>query len=222
MKAGNKEYMNLHDLPDRVPVFPLKGCLLLPGGHMPLNIFEPRYLAMIDDAMASDKLIGMIQPCLTQDENGSATEKLSGVGCLGRITAFQETGDGRYLITLCGVSRFNQVEELSVNTDYRQCRIEAFEDDLENDDEGININREDLLRAFRNYLDANQMNADWDSINKTDSPTLVTALCMMCPYDPIEKQALLEAPDLQTRAETLVALSEIHLARQGYDDNQIQ
>ncbi len=224
VKAGNIVYMNSRDLPEIVPVFPLTGALLLPGGQMPLNIFEPRYLEMIDDAMRGSKIVGMVQPCLKSECKDKNCPPLSKVGCLGRISALQETGDGRYLISLCGISRYKIVEEISANTNYRQCEIKVFEEDLvEKCKSSSEVEREALLEAFRNFLKANDMDADWETINNTDNRTLVTALCMMCPFGPAEKQALLEAPDLKTRAETLIAISEFHLARQTGDDNiQIQ
>ena len=224
VKAGNKTYRNIADLPETIPVFPLTGALLLPGGQMPLNIFEPRYLEMIDDAMSGPKIIGMIQPCLKSSREGQAVVPLCKIGCLGRISALQETGDGRYLISLSGICRYRIVEEAPVNTSYRQCKVSVFGDDLQDCQEGINQDeREKLLVAFRNFLDANCMDVDWETVDKTDNETLVTALCMMCPYDPAEKQALLEASDLRTRAETLIAISEIHLARQDSDNsNRLQ
>ncbi|MEM7215927.1 MAG: LON peptidase substrate-binding domain-containing protein [Pseudomonadota bacterium] len=220
MKAGNITYNEKSQLPETVPVFPLTGALLLPGGHMPLNIFEPRYLEMIDSAMGGSKIIGMVQPCLKTEPIEGQPPALSKVGCLGRISALQETGDGRYLISLGGICRYKITEELAVNTSFRQCRISPFEADLnESTDENDTIERDSLLTAFRNFLDANSLNADWDAIKNTDDTTLLTALCMMCPYSPAEKQALLEAPNLRTRAETLIAISEIHLAREAGDDN---
>ncbi|MEM9331745.1 MAG: LON peptidase substrate-binding domain-containing protein [Pseudomonadota bacterium] len=220
VKAGNIIYSKASDFPETVPIFPLTGALLLPGGHMPLNIFEPRYLEMIDDAMSSSKIIGMIQPCLKSDCSGDTQPTLSKIGCLGRISAFQETGDGRYLISLCGICRYEVIEEISVNTNYRQCKIQVLEEDLiEHSLEENPIDRDALLTAFRNFLNANSMDADWKAVTNTDNQTLVTALCMMCPYSPQEKQALLEAPDLKTRADTLIAISEVHLARNAGDDN---
>ncbi|MGI9351427.1 MAG: LON peptidase substrate-binding domain-containing protein [Rhizobiaceae bacterium] len=219
VKAGNKTYRSGGELPETVPVFPLTGALLLPGGQMPLNIFEPRYLEMIDDAMSGSKVIGMVQPCLKTSREGQVIVPLCNVGCLGRISALQETGDGRYLISLSGICRYQIIEEVQVNTSYRQCNVKIFDGDLHECQQGISQDeREKLLDAFRNFLDANCMDVDWDTVDKTDNETLVTALCMMCPYDPAEKQALLEASDLRTRTETLIAISEIHLARHNSDD----
>lgn len=217
MKAGNATYLETADISEMVPVFPLAGALLLPGGQMPLNIFEPRYLAMVDDAMDGDRLIGMVQPALKQPSSGHGDPVLCEVGCLGRITAFQETGDGRYLISLSGICRYRILEEIKGRNGYRKCRIGVFAEELEPEDSGEEIDRESLLKTFRNYLDANDMEADWDSVEKADNETLVTALCMMSPYGPAEKQALLEAPDLKSRAETLIAITEIQLAKDSDD-----
>lgn len=219
MRAGNESYMLANELPDTIPVFPLTGALLLPGGQLPLNIFEPRYLEMIDDALRGEKLIGMIQPRLGQearmDDNGQPV--LCDVGCIGRISAFQETGDGRFHISLSGICRFRIIEELSVNTGYRQCRIEIFEEDLNEEMHNEEIDRDAILQAFRNYLNANNMDADWETVKQAETETLVTALCMMSPYEPAEKQALLEAETLKERTDTLIAISEIHLAKKNGD-----
>jgi len=217
MRAGNETYSYTKDIPDIIPVFPLTGALLLPGGQLPLNIFEPRYLEMINDSLRSDKLIGMIQPKLNSDQPSNAVPELSEIGCIGRISAFQETGDGRYHISLSGVCRFKVIKEISTNTGYRQCKIEAYENDLAELTQGDDIDRDAILLAFKNYLTANNMDADWDTVNEADTETLLTALCMMSPYDPAEKQALLEASTLKDRADTLIAISEFHLAKQNGD-----
>lgn len=224
MKAGNVDYCEIGDIPQDVPIFPLSGALLLPGGQMPLNIFEKRYLTMVDDAIAGNRLIAMVQPCMKPDNARIDPPKLSTVGCLGRVTAFQETGDGRYLISLSGICRYKISEEVPSNNPYRKCRIEPFEYDLQDHcGENLAVCRDRLLTAFRNYLEANDMDADWETVNQTDTDTLVTALCMMSPYEPAEKQALLEAPDIEARAETLIAISEMHLARQaGGNNGQLQ
>jgi Lon protease-like protein len=200
-----------------VPVFPLSAALLLPGGRMPLNIFEPRYLQMIDEALAGHKLIGMIQPSLTGALRADGEPELCAVGCIGRLTSFAETGDGRYLVSLHGVCRFRIIEELSVRTPFRQCRIAPFVSDLAEEASGREIDRPALLRTFRAYLEANELDADWESVSRAETASLVNALSMMSPYGPAEKQALLEAPDLHTRAETLIAITEIALARTGDD-----
>ena len=211
--AGNARYESAADLPERVPVFPLAGALLLPSGQMPLNIFEPRYLAMIDTAIGGERLIGMIQPALDAPERSSAPP-LCTVGCLGRITQFSETGDGRYQLMLSGVSRFRVVEEVAADTLYRQCRIsiEGFDDLAEPRHGEEAVDRSALLRTFRDYLDANGLEADWESVNRASNAGLVTALSMMSPWGPPEKQALLECSDHAERARTLIAITEMALA----------
>ena len=210
----NAAYRAPGELPPVIPVFPLPGALLLPRGQMPLNIFEPRYLAMIDDALKGHRLIGMIQP--NSDAGGSRNvPALFSVGCVGRITQLAESGDGRYLIELTGVARFRIVDEPSVLTPYRQCRVDyrPFADDLvARKGEGA-VDRDALLKALAGFLKANKLNADWDGIEKAPNEALVNALAMMSPYGAAEKQAMLEAPDLKTRAEILVALTEIELAK---------
>ncbi|MDJ0612572.1 MAG: LON peptidase substrate-binding domain-containing protein [Rhizobiaceae bacterium] len=213
MQAGNVSYHNADDFPEILPIFPLTGALLLPGGHLPLNIFEPRYLQMVGDAMQNHKLIGMIQPNPKgqPDENGQ--QALSQIGCIGRITACQESGDGRLLISLSGVCRFTLLEEVKTTKLYRLVQYQANISDLDQATDLNDVDREGVLTAFRNYLQANGMEADWETVEKTETDTLITALCMMSPFEPAEKQALLESPNLKTRAETLIAISEFYLAR---------
>ncbi len=215
MRVGNALYRLAKDLPTAIPVFPLAGALLLPGGRMPLNIFEPRYLQMIDQAMAGSRLIGMIQPSLDGASRDDGEPELCSVGCAGRIISLAETGDGRYLISLQGVCRFRIVQELAAKTPFRQCRIAPFLADLEEDPAAAEVDRPALLKAFRAYLQANDLEADWESVSRAENGMLVNALSMMAPYGPAEKQALLEAPDLKTRAETLIAITEMTLAREG-------
>jgi Lon protease-like protein len=217
VQAGNAHYRVARDLPEVVPVFPLSA-LLLPGGRMPLNIFEPRYLEMIDAAMAERRLIGMVQPALDGALREDGEPELCEVGCLGRIVSLSETGDGRYLIALQGVCRFRLIEEVSRRTPFRQCRMTPFAGDLDEERGGDEVNRPALLKAFRAYLEANELDADWESVSRAGNATLVNALSMMAPYGPAEKQALLESPDLKTRAETLIAITEMALAR-GRDDS---
>ncbi len=215
---GNKNYSGPNDIPDIVPVFPLSAALLLPRGQLPLNIFEPRYVAMIDHALAGDRVIGMVQPVFDgaptagdgQPDNGLCT-----VGCLGRITSMQESGDGRYIINLSGIVRYHIVEEVASHTPFLRCRISCngFDNDFTAHHGEEAVDRTALIDTFRTYLNANDMEADWDSVLSASNETLVNAMAMMCPYGPAEKQALLEAPDLKTRAETLVAITEIDLAR---------
>lgn len=217
MQAGNVHYRVAADIPASIPVFPLAGALLLPGGRMPLNIFEPRYVQMVDAALGSDRLIGMIQPALDGSTRADGEPLLSAVGCVGRLISFAETSDGRYLISLGGVCRFRVAEELEASTSFRQCSIMPFVADLDEDKGAGEVDRTALLKAFRQYLEANDLQADWEGVSRADNATLVNALSMMAPYGPAEKQALLEAADLKTRAETLIAITEMALA-QNRDD----
>ena len=217
MQAGNARYRTITDLPETVAIFPLTGALLLPSGRMPLNIFEPRYLEMIDHAIAHHRLIGMVQPRLDGGLRDDGEPELCEVGCLGRVTSFAETGDGRYLVSLQGVCRFRVLSEIAARTPFRQCRISSFVADLDAEAGAAEVDRAALLKAFRAYLKANDLDADWESVSRAENATLVNALSMMAPYGPAEKQALLEAPDLKTRAETLVAITEFALARDGQD-----
>jgi uncharacterized protein len=211
----NAEYKNPGDLAEVIPVFPLPGALLLPRGQMPLNTFESRYVAMIDDALRSGlRLIGMIQPDAAHPGSESKPN-LYKVGCVGRITQIAETGDGRYLLQLTGIARFHVEEELRVTTPYRQCRVSysPFVGDFiarKGEDE---VDRKSLLQALSDFLTANDLKADWEGIENAPNEALVNALAMMSPYGTAEKQALLEAPDLKTRAEILVAVTEIELAK---------
>jgi len=210
----NTVYRGPQDCPGVIPVFPLPGALLLPRGQMPLNIFEPRYLAMVDAALKTDRIIGMIQP----DADGGGTAlvpKLYQVGCAGRITQFAETGDGRYLITLVGVSRFRVEEELSTTTPYRQCRVsfDPYARDFVARDGEAEVDRAGVLKALRDFVESADVKVDWKGIDEAPNEALVNALCMMSPFGPREKQALLEAPDLKRRAEVLIAITEIELAR---------
>ena len=208
-------YRRPEDLAQRIPVFPLAGALLLPRADLPLNIFEPRYLAMIEHALSTDRLIGMIQP-MAEDE-AAEVPKLMKVGCVGRITSWSETPDDRMLITLTGVSRFQIVEELDVDTPFRQviANYHPFAADLAMGTGAAEVNRPALLKVFRDYLDANNMSADWKEVDSAPTEVLVNTLSLLAPYPPEEKQALLEAPDLKTRADVLVALTEVALSRMG-------
>ena len=210
----NVPYRGPEDLPRTLRVFPLSGALLLPRGHMPLNVFEPRYLALVDDAMKSDRLIGMIQ---ADEESGGETPPLYGTGCVGRITQLAETGDGRYLVTLTGVARFSVMTELTADTPYRQCRVDfhPFISDFTARAGEEEVDREAVLDALRRFAKANDLRVDWKGIEEAPNEALVNALAMMSPFGVREKQALLEAPDLKTRAEILVAITEFELAKAG-------
>jgi Lon protease-like protein len=196
-------------------VFPLPGALLLPRGQMPLNIFEPRYLAMVDDSLRDGhRLIGMIQPDVTHSRS-EAVPALFRVGCVGRITQLAESGDGRYILELTGVARFKVVEELNALTSYRQCRVDFFPyaDDFVARRGEEAVDRQALLEVLTDFLKANNLKVDWEGIEAAPNEALVNALAMMSPYGPAEKQAMLEAPDLKTRAEILIAVTEMDLAK---------
>jgi uncharacterized protein len=221
----NAIYKGPDDLPGVIAVFPLPGALLLPRGQMPLNIFEPRYLAMIDDAFRSGtRLIGMIQPDSTHPGKDEEKPQLFHVGCVGRISQLAESGDGRYLIQLTGVVRFRIEEELALGTPYRQCRVsyQPFIDDLTARKGEDEVDRKAVLRTLADFLKANNLKADWGGIENAPNEALVNALAMMSPYGPAEKQALLEAPDLKTRAEILIAVTEIELAKGKTGETTLQ
>jgi uncharacterized protein len=203
-----RHYHSYSDLPGSLPLFPLTGAVLLPRGALPLNIFEPRYLEMVDYALTGDRLIGMIQP--TEHEDTTLKPKLSQVGCVGKITSFQETDDNRYLITLSGICRFRLTGEMEAATPWRAgfCDFAPFAGDLaQAGDE--DFPRDRLLAALKTYLSSRDMKADWKSVMTAPGEALVNALAMMCPFDPAEKQALLEAQSFQDRASTLMALLEM-------------
>jgi Lon protease-like protein len=203
-----RRHHSYSDLPGTLPLFPLTGVVLLPRGHLPLNIFEPRYLEMVDHALRADRLIGMIQP--TQSEDSVLSPRLSQVGCAGKIVSFQETADNRYLISLAGICRFRLTGEVAATTPWRSglCDFAAFAGDLAQPGEE-DFPRERLLAALRAYLTTRDMKADWKSVMTAPGEALINALTMMCPFDPVEKQALLEARSFQDRASTLMALLEI-------------
>lgn len=211
----NVIYRSPQDCPATLPVFPLPGALLLPRGQIPLNIFEPRYLAMVDEALRGDRLIGMVQP--DAEVRSASAPKLYDVGCAGRITQFAETGDGRYLVTLIGVARFRIEEELLTTTPFRQCQIdfEPFASDFVARAGENEVDRAGVVKALRDFVEAADVRVDWQGIEDAPNEALVNALCMMSPFGTREKQALLEAADLKTRAEVLIALTEIELARSG-------
>jgi uncharacterized protein len=204
-------------LPEILPIFPLTGVLLLPRGRLPLNIFEPRYLAMTRDALGGERLIGMVQQSEAQDDNrggGPMNPAVYPVGCAGRITAFTEADDGRYLITLTGVSRFRIRDELPLLDGYRRVRPDwaPFGRDLDPDEAG-DFDRDRLVRGLRNFFTQQGLKADWEAIEKAPVESLVTSIAMLCPFPPREKQALLEAADLGERARLLAALVEMAAIR---------
>ncbi len=208
----NHPYSDIRELPETLPVFPLEGAVLLPRGELPLNIFEPRYVQMVDEAIAADRLIGMIQPL--PSGNGATPPPLFQIGCAGRITRFAETGDGRYLITLTGVGRFRIEKEETSSAPYRRFRVNyaGFEADLLPGAGENAVDRESMIAMLRTFAESSKLEVDWASIDAAPTETLVNALAMMSPFGANEKQALVEAIDLKTRAETLVALAKLDLA----------
>ena len=206
------------DLPDTIPVFPLPGALLLPRGRLPLHIFEPRYLAMLDDCLkTTQRLIGMVQPRgASDDENGA----LHTIGCVGRLVSFTETDDGRYMITLQGVSRFRIRAEVDGFTPYRRCDVswQGFERDLGTAEHDPAFDRERFFEALGRYFDAEGLQTDWESLKEAEDELLINSLSMLCPFDPEDKQALLEAPSLQTRRETLLTLIQFALRGGGAEE----
>lgn len=209
-------YVRTSELSQVLPVFPIGGVILLPRGQLPLNIFEPRYLNMVDDAMAGDRTIGLIQPMGGPPQ----LPGLAAVGCLGRITSFAETSDGRYLITLTGICRFAVGSELPVQTPYRQVRADfrPFEHDLNAPDPAQDFDREGFRDALRAYLDARGLEVDWDTADSAPPEALINSLSMALPFEPAEKQALLEASSLLDRAAALTALMHIDAADLGDED----
>ncbi|MGN6100093.1 MAG: LON peptidase substrate-binding domain-containing protein [Devosia sp.] len=205
------------DLPESVPIFPLSGALLLPFAHRPLNIFEPRYVRMVDDALAGNRLIGLIQPRDDGEESPRGRAPLQPVGCLGRLTHFEENGEERYFIILEGICRFDLGRELRVMTPYRQAVISAerFGQDFERGFGAEEVNRDRFIKMMRDYAEFASIEMNWDEINKTPIADLVNFCCMVSPYGAAEKQALLEAGSLERRAETLIAMAEYEMARGG-------
>ncbi len=207
-------------LPKSIVVFPLSGVLLLPGGHLPLNIFEPRYLNMITDALATDRLVGMVQPKTPEEipiEDDEVIKSLEGehlplyqTGCVGRIVQFEEGDDNRFLVTLRGICRFHLGEEMETGRGYRRFAVDwrGFGADPDGERDAA-IDRERLLPALREYFRRRGISADWEAIEKTKDEKLVTTLSMLCPFGPAEKQALLDAPNLLERSRVLAAIAEI-------------
>lgn len=217
----NRPYTDIGELPDILSLFPLTGAVLLPRGELPLNIFEPRYVAMIDDALSGSRLIGMIQPLPSGACDDSAPD-LFRIGCAGRLTRFAETGDGRYLITLTGVARFRIREELGADAPYRQFQVsyDDFQADLLPGAGENAVDRDSMVSMLRNFAEYSKLEVDWASIDAAPTETLVNALAMMSPFGANEKQALVEAIDLKTRAETLVALAKLDMAERSGDRQQ--
>jgi uncharacterized protein len=225
----SERYRRPADLPPRIPVFPLRGAILLPRSTLPLNVFEPRYLAMIDDCMSSTRIIGIIQP----KSNSEAGEResplgksvnLKTIGCAGRVTSYQELDDDRLIITITGLCRFEIIGEAETGKPYRTMSVsyDRFASDLTPGLGEERVDRSKLLTVLKSYLSANRMDADWSAIERAPSETLVNALSVMSPYGPEEKQALLEAKDLAARSDVLVALAEMELASRGGSGTTLQ
>lgn len=209
------------ELPQTIAIFPLSSALLLPRSRLPLHIFEPRYLQMIDDALKTPtRLIGMIQPNEVAGRSGTGLHQ---IGCAGRIMQFSETEDGRYLITLGGSSRFRILKEVEGFTPYRRCDVawDGFDRDLGPDEKDADFSRPGFLKLLERYFDARELSADWDTLKEADDELLINSLSMMLDFDPEDKQALLEAPSLSTRRETLITLMEYQL-RGGQESEMMQ
>lgn len=210
------------DLPETLPVFPLPGALLLPRGRLPLHIFEPRYLAMVEDCLKTPgRLIGMIQP---RSGQAGGEHGLCAIGCAGRLTSFSETEDGRYLITLSGISRFRIRDEVQGFQPYRRCRVDwsPFARDTGEAEDDAGFDRPAFLTLLRRFLDARKLGTDWSGLKDAEPELLVNALSMLLPFQPEDRQALLEAPTLTDRRETLVALINFALRQGGAPDEVLQ
>lgn len=222
------KYRRPADLPPRIPVFPLRGAILLPRSTLPLSVFEPRYLQMLDDVMSGDRVLGIVQPQAVGDGSAESpagkSAGLKRVGCVGRVTSYQELDDGRLLITLTGIARFETIDEAATAKLYRVMSVsyDRFSADFSEGHGEAEVDRDTLLRVLKSYLEANRLAADWSSITRASNEVLVNALSVMSPYGPEEKQALLEAQDLKLRAEVLVALAEMELASSADSGGTLQ
>ncbi len=210
--------VNPEDIPETLAIFPLQGALLLPRGRLPLNIFEPRYKAMVEDAMAGDRLIGMIQPLVKETLDSEEKPEIYGTGCIGKITSFSETDDGRYLITLTGICRFEITRELPAQRGYRRVtpKVAPYLRDFEAPVSEVTVDRDRLVEAMTDYFSQHDLAPDWESVNDTPTADLVAAMAMLCPFTSSEKQALLETDDLADRARVMIALMEMG----GHDDGE--
>ncbi|MGB3148112.1 MAG: LON peptidase substrate-binding domain-containing protein [Paracoccaceae bacterium] len=216
--AGAYQF-GMGDMPDVIALFPLPGALLLPRGRLPLHIFEPRYLAMIDDTLKShERLIGIIQPRAAP----AGQRRLSAIGCAGRITGFTETDDGRYMIALSGICRFRLIEEVQGFTPYLRAKIATadFERDLGVAEEDALLDRTGFLATLRRYFELRELSTDWQGLENAPDEVMINSLSMLCPFEPEDKQALLEAPTLSARRETLQMLMEFALRSDG--EGQLQ
>jgi len=214
--------MSAADLPDAIPLFPLPGALLLPRARLPLHIFEPRYLAMLDDTMKTQhRLIGMIQP---REVPEGSEKRLHAIGCAGRLTGFSETEDGRYMITLSGMSRFRLLQEVTGFTPYIRAEVDwtGFDRDLGSTERDPGFKRDRFLDLLGRFFSAQSLSTDWESLKEAEDELLINSLSMLCPFEVEDKQALLEAPSLSTRRETLVTLIEFALRGRGGAEEMIQ
>ena len=226
--ASAGRYRSIADLPASIPVFPLSGVLLLPRTQLPLNIFEPRYLTMVDDALRGERIIGMVQPsgeaAIAAERDPDAKPELCSIGCAGRLTSWMETADGRTLVTLTGLCRFRIEGELETTTPYRQCKVswDEFADDLTPEFGADAVSRQRLLDILKTYLDTHGLQADWRAIQQSPNEALVNSLSVISPYGPREKQALLEAKTVEDRNQMLIALTEIALSQTAQGDTTVQ
>lgn len=207
---GQDAFTDINALPGEIPVFPLSGVLLLPGGQLPLNIFEDRYIAMVEDSLKDSRLIGMIQPRDADTESVGNDHPLFDIGCAGRLTAFEETDDGRYLITLTGVCRFKTETELPAQNGYRRVNAnwQSYESDLKRES-CLDLDRDRLKELLGDYFSLHEISCDWDAIDDAPDQKLITCLSMVCPFDASEKQALLEADCCRGRADMFMTMLEM-------------
>jgi uncharacterized protein len=222
-----QRYRGPANLPQRIPVFPLRRAIVLPRTILPLNIFEPRYVRMVEDAMSTSRVLGMVQPEGSDDEESppGVAVPLRRVGCAGRITTYQELSDGRLQVTLTGIARFTLVEEVALDKPYRVFTVsyEPFLGDFAVGKGEDAVDRDELLAALKTYVKAHDLDADWEAIGDSSNEELVNTLAVASPYGPEEKQALLEAPNLKGRADMLIALAEMELAgRAGGSGSMLQ
>jgi Lon protease-like protein len=216
----NRPYTDITALPSILPIFPLAGVILFPRTQLPLNIFEPRYVQMIDDAMKSERLIGVCQPA---DSARQTPTKLQSIGTVGRITHLSETGDGRYSIVLTGVARMRLLSEEPLHRLYREFQVDYqdYEQDLFEQEEPL-LNRKELLEALQSFATANKMKLDWSGIGNAPDENLVNAISMLSPLEPTSKQALLEAKSLSERSAMLIALTEFELSKSHHASSALQ
>jgi len=214
------QIISIENLPEVVPIFPLNKCVLLPKAILPLNIFEPRYLEMIEDAIKSDKYIGIIQPSIDKKKK-SETEN---VGCIGKISTYVENDDGTFIVKLTGICRFKTIEEVFSDKLYRKMKVDYhdFIEDLNLEEISNSIDRDKLLNVISDYLNVNDLTTDWSVITDTDTEILINAFAMLSPFNAKEKQALLEASNIENRSEILIALSELSIASRNKNNNFMQ